>query len=106
MITKQDGQEFCQEFNAIARRFGVRVELVGSLATKGQSDHDIDVKLIVFDDALYELFGESFIVETSIADWVIHQLQGRFRYENPGYECFWWKGITVDVFYEDAETPT
>lgn len=100
VITRAKADEFLTEFNQKAQTHGIALELVGSIQTNGFSHHDIDAKFVILDASRYEDFTE----DMSVTEYTIRQMGGKLAYDNPGYECYLWQGITVDVFYE-AETP-
>ena len=85
--TRETAEQFLREIEPILDKAGYQAKIVGSVAAKGESDHDLDLLLIASPDDEFDF------------NIIMDEFPGDFTYEMETYEFYLDDGRLVDVWF-------
>lgn len=100
-FTKSDADKFIKVFNSYwyNKLNGI---LVGSIKTKGNSEHDIDIEVRVIDNDWFESLGEDEsiqeLVDASMTKLGARSISGGFV----GSPLWDWHGLRIDILWPEG----
>ena len=95
-ITLKDAEEFIDAFNR-AGRGKAKARLVGSILTKGYSDHDVDIVVDAVSKRWAEEQMEKFEGEYPFYYEIMRKIRAKYTYQTQETSEFVWRGLLIDV---------